>query len=73
MIRNFALTFAAVTLRLWMMPLTLLLGEVAGCEVTAWICWIPNLIVAEGIVQGWFRRRARRRRSLALRAEEQAS
>lgn len=73
MIRNFALTFAAVTLRLWMMPLSLLFGEITGYEVTAWICWIPNLIVAEAIIQGWFRRRARRPRPIALRAEEQAS
>jgi len=55
-IRNFALTFAAVTLRIWMMPLTLIFGEISGYEVTAWVCWIPNLIIAEGIIQGWFRR-----------------
>jgi uncharacterized membrane protein len=48
MIRNFALTFAAVTLRLW------LPGSVASgiafelaYPVIAWLCWVPNLLVAE--------------------------
>jgi Predicted membrane protein (DUF2306) len=59
-IRNFSLTFAAVTLRLWMMPLIMAFGETTGYEIVAWVCWIPNLIVAEGIVRGWFRRRAAR-------------
>ena len=56
-IRNFALTFAAVTLRIWMMPLIMAFGEIAGYEIVAWVCWVPNLIVAEGIIRGWFRRR----------------
>lgn len=48
MIRSFALTFAAVTLRLY-----LPLGAIAGLDfeqvyvATAWISWIPNLLVAE--------------------------
>ena len=54
-IRNFSLTFAAVTLRLWMMPLSMAFGEITGYEIVAWVCWIPNLIVAEGILRGWFR------------------
>ena len=57
-IRNFALTFAAVTLRIWMMPLIMTFGETTGYEIVAWICWVPNLIVAEGILRGWFHRRA---------------
>lgn len=57
MIRNFGLTFAGVTLRLWM-PLTIMLfGASAGYEVVAWLCWVPNLIVAESIIRGWFRGR----------------
>jgi uncharacterized membrane protein len=60
MIRNFALTFAAVTLRLWMMPLIMFFGSETGYEIVAWVCWVPNLIVAEGIIQGWFHRRAAR-------------
>jgi uncharacterized membrane protein len=48
MIRNYALTFAAVTLRLWL-PLMMATGfdfTVAYITV-AWLCWVPNLIAAE--------------------------
>jgi len=48
MVRNFALTFAAVTLRLWL-PASVASGigfEVAYPAV-AWLCWLPNLLVAE--------------------------
>jgi hypothetical protein len=57
MIRNFALTFAAVTLRLWLPILTVLFGDTTGYEIVAWLCWIPNLVIAEAIVQARFRRR----------------
>lgn len=55
MIRNFALTFAAVTLRA-----QLGVGLASGLTfesfypLLAWSCWIPNLAFAE-----WFLRRAR--------------
>ena len=48
MIRSFSLTFGAVTLRLY-----LPLGIVAGLSfeqiyvATAWISWVPNLVIAE--------------------------
>lgn len=48
MLRNFALTFAAVTLRLY-----LPIGMISGVEfslayaIIAWLCWIPNLIFVE--------------------------
>ena len=48
MVRNFSLTFAAVTLRLYL-PLSMLLGvpfEMAY-PIIAWIAWVPNLVVAE--------------------------
>jgi len=48
MVRNFALSFAAVTLRLWL-PGSVASGiafEVAY-PVIAWACWVPNLVVAE--------------------------
>ncbi|MGZ0219950.1 MAG: DUF2306 domain-containing protein [Acidimicrobiales bacterium] len=47
MIRNYALTFAAVTLRIW-----LGLSQLAGVEFinayrsVAWLSWIPNLLTA---------------------------
>ena len=56
MIRNFALTFAAVTLRLDMPLLMMFFGEETGYQIVAWLCWIPNWLVAEGVIRGWFRR-----------------
>ena len=48
MVRNFALTFAAVTLRLWV-PMSFVAGiEFAlAYAAIAWLCWVPNLVVAE--------------------------
>ncbi len=48
MVRNFALTFAAVTLRLWL-PASFVAGlpfDLAYPAI-AWLCWVPNLLVAE--------------------------
>jgi len=48
MIRSYALTFAAVTLRIY-----LPLSQVAGIpfepayQTIAWLCWVPNLVLAE--------------------------
>jgi len=51
MIRNYALTFAAVMLRVWL-PLFVALGyEFPEAYTTvAWLCWVPNLLVAELII-----------------------
>lgn len=48
MVRSFALTFAAPMLRLWLPGLmaTGLPFDVAYPSV-AWLCWLPNLVVAE--------------------------
>jgi uncharacterized membrane protein len=48
MVRGFALTFAAVTLRLWL-PLLLVSGApfLEAYRTVAWLCWVPNLIAAE--------------------------
>lgn len=53
MIRSFALTFAAVTLRIYL-PIFVLNGfEYAEASIyLGWICWVPNLAFAE-----WFLRR----------------
>jgi uncharacterized membrane protein len=52
MTRNFALTFAAVTLRLYLGLMTgpLELDFADAYPVVAWICWVPNLIVAEWLL-----------------------
>ena len=60
MIRNFALTLAAVTLR-WYIPLGLLALHWSFRRTfiaVSWLCWIPNLLIAEWMV-------GRRRRSAA--------
>lgn len=53
MIRNYALTFSAVMLRVWL-PLLLALGyDFPEAYMTvAWLCWVPNLLVAELIIGG---------------------
>ena len=51
MIRNFALTFAAVTLRVYLGISQAVFG-LSFAEfypAVAWLCWVPNLVVAE-----WF-------------------
>ncbi|TQR42634.1 DUF2306 domain-containing protein [Paenibacillus popilliae] len=53
MIRNYALTCAAITLRLYM-PLAAILFGLSDPNdtfaVIAWLCWTPNLLVAESLV-----------------------
>ena len=51
MVRSYALTYAAVSLRIY-----LPLSQVAGIpfepayQTIAWLCWVPNLIVAEWLI-----------------------
>jgi uncharacterized membrane protein len=53
MIRNFALTFAAVTLRIELpFMLALLHWPFRPSYITvSWLCWVPNLLVAEWMVR----------------------
>ena len=52
MIRNYALTFAGVMLRVWV-PLSMGLGFdfVSSYMLIGWLCWVPNLLVAEWIIR----------------------
>ena len=52
MIRNYALTFAAVTLRIYLpfSQAVMHIDFITAYRVISWLCWIPNLIVAEMIV-----------------------
>jgi uncharacterized membrane protein len=52
MIRSYALTLAAVTLRLYL-PLAGLLGIpfALAYPAIAWLCWIPNLLVAQWMIR----------------------
>jgi uncharacterized membrane protein len=58
MVRSFALTFAAVTLRLYLIP-----PQIAGIDFVtayqwiAWLAWVPNIAIAEWWIAS--RRRAR--------------
>lgn len=51
MIRSYALTFAAVTLRIYL-PLSQFaqIEFLDAYRVIAWLCWVPNLLVAEWII-----------------------
>ncbi len=53
MIRSYALCFAAVTLRIYL-PLMLAtgIGFIIAYRIIAWLCWVPNLIVAEYLITG---------------------
>ena len=57
MIRNFALTLAAVTLRNYMPLMLFAFGwSFRQSYITvSWLCWVPNLLVAE-----WLARRPQR-------------
>ena len=62
MTRSFALSFAAVTLRI-QSPLLLVLGvpDIHAHQIIAWSCWVPNLVVAHFLL-------ARRRTATAAAA-----
>lgn len=53
MIQSFALSFAAVTLRLWLPLLTAAMHMefIEAYRIIAWLCWVPNLLVAFTIVR----------------------
>lgn len=53
MIRSFALTFAAVTLRLYLVGFMLAdISYIPASVYVAWMCWVPNIVFAEW----WIRR-----------------
>ena len=52
MIFSYAACFAAVTLRIWLPLLTIVMGEFnSAYRIVAWLCWVPNIIVAFIIVR----------------------
>jgi hypothetical protein len=52
MIRNYALTFAAVTLRIWLpfSQAVLHMDFILAYQIVAWMCWLPNLLIATLII-----------------------
>lgn len=52
MIYSYAACFAGVTLRIWLPILTSILGDfIKAYVIVAWLCWIPNLLVAKLITR----------------------
>lgn len=50
-IRSAALTFAAVTLRLYFPFLAMGFDLDTGYKIVAWLCWVPNLLLAEYLIR----------------------
>ena len=51
MIRSFAFCFAAVTLRLYLIPVGVFaLGFFPAFRVISFACWVPNIFIAEWII-----------------------
>ena len=51
MVRNFSLTFAAVTLRIYLASAMLSgIPFETSYPFIAWLCWVPNLVVAEALL-----------------------
>lgn len=47
MVYSYAACFAAVTLRIWLPILTIMYGDfIKAYLLVAWLCWIPNIVVA---------------------------
>ena len=47
MVYSYAACFAAVTLRIWLPILQTIFGDFdTAYRIVAWLCWVPNLIVA---------------------------
>lgn len=53
MIRSYAVTLAAVTLRLWIPIFMAGFGMefIPSYVIISWLCWVPNLFVAQWIIQ----------------------
>ena len=51
MLRSYALTLAAVTLRVYL-PLSQIYGIdfIAAYQAIAWLCWVPNLVIVDWFV-----------------------
>ena len=62
MIRSYALTFAAATLRVWL-PLLQVVGLsfVSSYRIVAWLAWVPNLLLVEWYIAHRFRQQRRAR------------
>lgn len=52
MVYSYAVCFAAVTLRIWLPLLVLIFDNFSiAYMVVAWLCWVPNIVVANLIIK----------------------
>ena len=52
MIFSYAACFSAVTLRIWLPLLVVLVGDFNNAyKIVAWMCWVPNIIFAYFIIR----------------------
>jgi uncharacterized membrane protein len=53
MIRNYALSWAGVMLRIWLPLFQFALGLefIIAYQIISWLCWVPNLIVAQQLIK----------------------
>ncbi len=52
MIYSYAACFAAVTLRIWLPLLSIIFVDfIVAYSIVAWLCWVPNLLIANLIVR----------------------
>ena len=61
---SYAACFAAVTLRLWLPLLTMAFGFTTGYQIVAWLCWVPNLLVAHWLINKLPSQQARKKVTL---------
>lgn len=58
MIYSYAACFSAVTLRIWLPLLIMWYHDfIPAYRVVAWLCWVPNIIVAYLIIRGIHKQR----------------
>jgi uncharacterized membrane protein len=50
MVRSFALSLAAVSLRNYLPLLSMRLPFLTAYAIVSWLCWVPNLILAEWLI-----------------------
>ena len=50
MIRSAALTLSAVTLRVYLPFLAMGFGFETGYLIVSWLCWVPNVLIAEWVL-----------------------
>jgi hypothetical protein len=52
MVRSSALTVSAITLRLYLpIPELMAVSYAEGYRIIAWVCWVPNLALAEWLLR----------------------